>query len=168
VKGIPVLALTAVLIVLCAGCNRTGLSTAFRKSAEQAYEQLRTAEAGDDPAALDRAEKAIAEAKAKKDTRADWQLVDVLDWYAILVHRRNRARTLAWRQMCAKEVELYFAGEQAGSTRIGNTDVTVARGSCQGAAFEMMAQDCRQWAGSPSECLPDPGQLGSEQNSSGR
>jgi hypothetical protein len=168
VKAIPVVALTAVLIVLCAGCNRTGLSRAFRKSAEQAYEQLRIAETSDDPAAVERAEKAIAEAKAKKDTRADWQLVDVLDWYAILVHRRNRARTLAWRQMCAKEVELYFAGEQTGLTQIGDSEVPVARGACQGAAFEMMVQDCRHWGGSPSECLPDPMQLGSKQNSSGR
>jgi hypothetical protein len=126
------------------------------------------AESSDDPAAVDRAEKAIAEAKVKKDTRTDWQLVDVLDWYAMLVHRRDRARTLAWRQMCAKEVELYFAGEQAGFARIGNSDMVVARGACQGAAFEMMAQDCRRWGGSPSECLPDAAQLGSKQNSSGR
>ncbi len=146
--------MAVIALLLCAGCNRSGLSWTFRGAAEDAFTALREAENTQDMQAINRADVAIAEARAKVKNNRDVQMADVLAWYAILVHRRDRWWTRNWRQVCGREVELYLAGEEQGTTRISGEDVPVTRGSCQTAAFQMMAADCRRAGLDLKACMP--------------
>jgi hypothetical protein len=136
---------------LCTACDHSGLSSQFRKPASAAAEWLNKVDASGTTAELEQADGAIAEAKAASRTQQDVQLADALDWYSILLHRRDRERTKRWRQICAREVELYFAGQPEGYKRISGEDVHVLRGSCQDVALQMLREDCLQ-SGHPSEC----------------
>jgi hypothetical protein len=124
----------------------------MRKASGRALELVSKAEASGSTFDLAEADRAIGEAKTKMTTKQDVQLTDVLDWYSILLHRRDRERTAVWRQLCAQEVRLYLSGEPEGQIQIGTAPVRVTRGACQAAAFHMMAEDCRQMGRSTPEC----------------
>jgi hypothetical protein len=134
--------IVVVAVLLLAGCDRSGLSSKFRRSAEHAFEVLAKADEAMGPADMTAADQALAETKALAENAADLRMAEALDWYSILVRRRDRERTKDWRQLCAREVQLYLTGDSSGSVRISGEDRRVDRGTCQKSAFQMMNEDC--------------------------
>jgi hypothetical protein len=146
-------------LLLGVACSRGGLSREFRNAAKQAQQKLRSAgEAGG--GAVTDADIAVTAAKAKTKTSPDLKTAEVLDWYAILLHRQNLERTANWRKICDSELQLWLDGKDAGSAEVWQgykfEPVAVARGDCQKAAYQMMREDCEQFTARrsvrPSDC----------------
>ena len=143
--------IVAGLTLLLLACDHSGLSKEFRKVVEKKA-VIALAQADDSPpgASLAAVDAALAEAKPLMQTATDVRMAEVLDWYSILLRRRDRERTKVWRQLCAREVQLYLSGDPSGSVRIGEEDRRVDRGACQATVFQMMTEDCIA-AGRPAE-----------------
>ena len=146
------IAVAAFLLLGC-GCDRSGFSKQFREPADEATQRMRQADASGSAFDVEQADHALAEAKAASQTPRDVQFADFLDWYSILLHRRDRERTRMWRQLCAREARLYFDGQASGYARVSGEDVRVVRGSCQNAALQMMREDCLRSGGPLSACV---------------
>ncbi len=138
-------------LAVCAGCNRGGLSYGFRRAASEALEQLRQVDEGELRQSLDAADAAVAAARAKVKTKQDLRTADVLDWYDTLLHRSDRHRTRNWRAVCDGEAQMYLEGRSKGQAEVwsdlGLNKVTVKRGDCQAAFFQMLTEDCRHEMG---------------------
>jgi hypothetical protein len=150
----PITFWAVLALLLCTGCDRSGLSKQFRKPALDALERIRHSDESGGAMDLEQADRAIVEAKAVTANPQDMQMADFMDWYSTVLHRHDRDRTKPWRQLCNWEAGLYLEGRQSGLVRAGGQEVRVVRGSCQKAAFEMMQEDCLRTGRSAADCVP--------------
>ncbi len=138
-------------LAVCTGCNRGGLSHAFRGAANDALDQLRQVDGSESRQALDAADAAVVTARTKVKTKQDLRTADVLDWYDTLLHRSDRQRTRNWRAVCDGEAQMYLDGHSKGEAEVwsdlGLNKVPVRRGDCQAAFFQMLTEDCRREMG---------------------
>ena len=156
----PRLCAVILVLLLCVACNRSGLSRPFRQAARDAQEKLHAAGESWGKETVESADAAVQIAKTKVHTNADLKASNVLDWYAILLHRHDLQRTENWRKLCGTEVELYLSGRDNGSTELWNgykyENVGVTRGACEQGVVQMMKQDCDNLIATrnfrPSDC----------------